>query len=286
MDQAAIPYHQQQAQVNAYFWSHAAFWKDIYGDASVQAEVYRDRLATTLAWIDSLALKPGSRVLDTGCGAGFLAVALAQRGFRVQAIDAAEAMVELSRRHAVESGTAERLSVQLGDVQALPFEDGAFDLVVALGVLPWLPRPELAMREMARVTRPNGYVLLTADNPARLITVLDPWNCPALAPLRGRVKVVLGRAGRLHPSHESTLRVPVTYHSPRQIDTALASAQLAKTRGMTLGFGPFKIRHRRLLPHSLGIAVHRWLQRLADRGVPVLRATGAQYLVLARKSAL
>ena len=91
-----------------------------------------------------------------------MAVALAQRGFRVEAVDAAEAMVELARRHAAESGTTDVISVELGDAYCLAFENDAFDLVIALGVIPWLGRPEQAIREMARVTRPGGHVIFSA----------------------------------------------------------------------------------------------------------------------------
>src|SRR5712692_8756179 len=97
----------KQEKVNTYFQSQSSYWKDVYASNDVQGEIFRDRHAAALAWIDSLALAPGSQVLEIGCGAGFMAVALAQRGFRVQAIDSAEAMVELARRHAAESGTTD-----------------------------------------------------------------------------------------------------------------------------------------------------------------------------------
>ena len=65
-------------------------------------------------------------MLEVGCGAGFMSVALAERGFRVQAIDSVDAMVEQARQHAMESGTAELLSLGVGDVYALAFEDESF----------------------------------------------------------------------------------------------------------------------------------------------------------------
>src|SRR5260370_20030886 len=148
---------QEQEIVNAYFQSESTFWKDIYTSGGVYAELHRNRHAAILEWIDSLALPPGIEALDNGCGAGLMSVALAQCGFHVHAIDAAEAMVEQARQHAAESGTADLLHVDRGNVCALTFEDDSFDLVVALGVIPWLEQPELAIREMARVTKPVGY---------------------------------------------------------------------------------------------------------------------------------
>ncbi len=280
MKEYAVPHLEEQEKVNAYFQSKSLYWKELYTREGVFSETIRDRQAAVLDWIDSLALAPGSQVLEIGCGAGFLAVALAQRGLRVHAIDSADAMVELARRHATESGVTDVLSVDAGDVYALAFEDGSFDLVIALGVIPWLERAEPAIQEMARVTRPGGYVILTADNRLRLHHILDPWLNPALSPLKQGVKAALVRLGL---SRRPPNKINSTLHGRRFIDKTLARFELAKINGMTLGFGPFSLFRRRVLPEPLGIALHHWLQCLADRHVPIFRSTGAQYLVLARK---
>jgi ubiquinone/menaquinone biosynthesis C-methylase UbiE len=266
--------------VNAYFQSHSSYWKDIYVGKAVQAEIYRARQAAVLSWIDELALAPGSRVLEIGCGAGFMAVALAERGLCVYAIDSSEAMIEQARQYAAASGIDDQPSFDIGDVYSMTFEDGSFDLVIAIGVLPWLERPELAMREMARVTKPGGNVILTADNRACLIHLLDPRMNPAFSPLRKAVKTALERLGLLHRAPRI---VRETLHDRRFIDDALASADLAKTRDMTLGFGPFSFLRYQFVPEPLGTKLHCWLQRLADRKVPILCSSGTQYLVMGTK---
>ena len=280
MSKSAISYRRQQENVNAYFQSQSAYWKDIYASNGVQAEIFRTRQMAVLDWIDKLALAPDSRVLEIGCGAGFMAVALARRGLRVYAIDSTEAMIEQVRRYAVESETAELLSLNVGDVYALTFEDNSFDLVIAIGVIPWLARPELAMREMARVTRSDGYVIITADNRARLIYLLDPWMNPALSSLRRSVKAVLERVGLFHRLPDVTMG---TLHSSRFIDNALARVGLVKVKSITIGFGPFSFLRYKFIPAPLDVKLHRWLQRLADRKVPVMRTRGAQYLVMTKK---
>lgn len=272
---------QEQEIVNAYFKSQSSYWKDIYTGSGVQSEIYRERHAAALDWIDSLALARGSEALDIGCGAGLMSVALIQRGFRVRAIDSVEAMVEQTRRYVVESGTADLLALDVGDVYTLAFEDESFDLVVALGVIPWLEHPELAMREMARVTRPGGYIILTADNRAKLNNLLDPWLNPALASLKRQVKDALIGMGLRRQSPEDA---GATCHSRRFIDEALARGDLVKTRSMTLGFGPFSLFRHTLVPEPLGTVLHHRLQRLADRNTPGFRSAGAHYIVLARKS--
>ena len=280
MKKHAVPHLGEQEKVNAYFQSQSSFWKDLYARDGVFPEIIRDRQAAVLNWIDRLALAPGSRVLEVGCGAGFMAVALAQRGLRVHAIDPVEAMVELARRHAAEAGVAGPLSVAIGDVYTLAFEDGSFDLVIALGVIPWLERAEQAIQEMARVTRPGGHVILTTANRIGLVNLLDPLVNPVFAPLKRLVKAMLELVGirRRSPGQPPVM----IFHSSRFIDEALAHAGFVKAESMTRGFG-FSLLRRRVLPISLGLAIHHRLQHLADRNVPAFRSAGMAYFVLARK---
>jgi ubiquinone/menaquinone biosynthesis C-methylase UbiE len=280
MNQPARSDRGQQENVNAYFRLHSSYWKEIYAGNSVQAEIFRIRQAAVLDWIENLSLAPGSRVLEVGCGAGFLTIALARRGLQVFAIDSTEAMIAQTRQHAEESGVSESLSLAVGDVCALTFEDCSFDLVIAIGVIPWLAQPQQAMQEMARVTRPGGYVILTADNRYRLTYLLDPWMNPALATFRKRVRRLFEQV-RLIRRTSSEARE--TLYDRRFIDEMVAGAILVKTRGITLGFGPFSFLGYKFIPASLATKLHRRLQRLADRNVPLLRTTGAQYLVMAIK---
>ncbi len=268
---------QRQASVNAYFQSQSWFWREIYADNCVRADIIRDRHAAVLRWIDDLALPPGSQVLEIGCGAGFMAVALAQRGFRVQAIDSVESMVELARQHAKEADLADRLSVALGDIYALAFADESFDLVLAIGVLPWIGRIEPAMREMARVTKPGGGVILTTANKMGLTSFLDPRLNPLLSLPKRYIKNILARLG---PRQQMP---GINFHGNRFIDKTLAHVGLVKTRGMTRGF-EFSFFRRPVFSARRGMKLHRQLQRLVDRGVPMFHSIGMTYFVLARKT--
>jgi 2-polyprenyl-3-methyl-5-hydroxy-6-metoxy-1,4-benzoquinol methylase len=273
-------YRQQQEEVNTYFQAQSSYWKEIYAGNNLFADIYRQRQAAALAWVDELALAPDSQVLEIGCGAGFLSVALAKRGLRVHAIDAAEAMVELTRQQAQEAGVAELVMVDIGDVYNLAFADDSFDLVIALGVIPWLAQPELAIREMARVTRFEGHILLTADNKQRLDNLLDPLLNPLIVPVRRWVGGKLRQVGlRRQPPD----RTGASYHSARFINHTLANSGLTKIKGMTLGFGPFTFLRRKVFSDSRSIELHHRLQALADRRIPFFRSTGTHYLVLTKK---
>jgi ubiquinone/menaquinone biosynthesis C-methylase UbiE len=219
-------------------------------------------------------------VLEVGTGAGLTAVSLARRGYQVAAVDATAAMTETARRHADEAAVSSRLHVSLGDAHLLPFASGAFSLVVALGVVPWLHSPEQAAREMARVLAPGGHVVVNADNRARLTDLLDPLRTPAAGRLRRAAKSALATTTGWRPGHHGA---PATFHRRAEFDRIVAAAGLERVAGATFGFGPFTLLGRRLLPDPVGVRVNASLQGLADRGVPGLRSVGVQYLVVARK---
>ena len=272
---------QQHEKVNAYFQLQSTYWKEIYASSGLYGEIYRRRHDAVLDWVDSLKLPSGTRVLEIGCGAGLMSIALAQRGFHVYAIDSVETMVEQARKLAFDAEFAGILTVDLGDVYSLTFEDESFDLVIAIGVIPWLDRVDLAIQQMARVTRPEGHVILTVDNWARLTNFLDPWLNPALGPLKRGMKEMLDQVGI---RRRSLSDIGANYHSHRFIDEAMARVKFIKNRSMTLGFGPFTLFRHTVIPEPLGIKLHYRLQFLADRNAPLFRSTGAHYIVLARKS--
>jgi len=255
-------------------------WTKIYSAPTVYGVIHQHRMAVVLDWIDELALPKGSRILEVGCGAGFTAVELGRRGYTIDAMDSSEAMVERASRNAIESDVDNRVRVFRGDVHSLPFENDLFDLVLAMGVIPWLESPATPVQEMARVLRPGGYVIFTSDNLIRLNHLIDPRRNPALAPLRRILKYALHRA-RLRKPHMAPNLVHM--HTTWYMDRIVSQNRLQTEKAITLGFGPFSFLGRRLLPESLGIRLHHRLQRLADHGVPGVRSTGSQYLILAKK---
>ena len=104
-------------------------------------------------------LTPGMRLLDVGCGPGTITIDLARRiaPGEVVGIDAVEAPLAEAREAAAAAGVA-GVSFRVADGMALPFDDGAFDVVHAHQVLQHVPDPVGMLREMRRVTRPGGIV--------------------------------------------------------------------------------------------------------------------------------
>lgn len=263
-------------EVARHFRAEAGYWEHVYEGTEADAAVYRDRQARVLELIDALALPAEARALDAGCGAGHLSVALAERGFRVCAVDTVDEMIELTRQRALAGGQAARVETLLADAASLDFEPASFDLVTALGLLPWLAVPEAAVLELARVTRPGGFVILTADNESRLARLLDPRQHPGLAPIRRTLKQMLGRRGPASPDLHHLMR-------PRELDALVADSGLVRRSALTVGFAPLSIWGHPVAGRRAGTLLHRALQAAADARVPLIRSVGAHYVLLAQK---
>ncbi len=100
--------------------------------------------------------REGLRLLDVGCGTGHHLAWLRHQGFDVAGVDGSQEMIALAQAH--NPGVV----ITQGDVEALPFPSGGFDVVVCIEVLRYLPGPSACLREMARVLRPGGLCLATA----------------------------------------------------------------------------------------------------------------------------
>jgi ubiquinone/menaquinone biosynthesis C-methylase UbiE len=263
-----------QEHVNAHFDATASYWDGVYRGDSLQGVIYKQRQAAVLECVGAVEMPENAAVLEIGCGAGHLTVALAGRGLRVEAVDASQAMVEATAERARESGFEQQIGTGLADVHALPFESSRFDLVVAVGVIPWLHSPEEAIREMARVLRPGGQLILTADNRARLSSFTDPRAMLALSPLK-RAQVAL-RARRGLASSRLDF--------PRRVDRFLLAGGLRPVARRTVGFGPLSFLGRAILRDPAAIRLNSRFQELADRGAPGLRWTGWHYVARAVKA--
>jgi SAM-dependent methyltransferase len=112
-------------------------------------------------------VRVGQRVLDVGCGTGVVAITAAREGAEVTGLDLTPALLERAREN---SRVAEvKVEWREGDAESLPFEDGAFDVVMSQFGHIFAPRPEVAIAEMLRVLKPGGTIAF-ATWPPELFT--------------------------------------------------------------------------------------------------------------------
>jgi ubiquinone/menaquinone biosynthesis C-methylase UbiE len=270
----------RSAERTAHFFDRASgFWRDVYASDGLEGVIYRRRLGTALDWVDKLGLSPGAAVLDVGCGAGLLAAELAARGLRVTGTDTSIAMLETARDHAADRGLEGHVELVLEDAQSLSFSADRFDLVVALGLLPWVLDERATVREMARVMRPGATLILTADNRARLNAVIEPRQNPLLTPVKLARRAVKRAAGAVENDSVSW-----RLHLPSQVDGFVREAGLEPRRRATVGYGPFTFMGRPLFTDEASLRLHLRLEERA-RGNRLVARVGWHYMLMARKPA-
>ncbi len=104
--------------------------------------------------------QPGERALDLCCGTGDVALALGRGGLEVAGLDFSEPMLAVANRRLNAGLPDARVRFLKGDAQRIPFPDGSFDIVTISYGLRNLADWETGLREMARVARPGGRLLV------------------------------------------------------------------------------------------------------------------------------
>lgn len=139
----------------------ATGYADAYQGTGPFARYFRSRMHLIN---EALAAVPGGDLLDIGCGPGMMVRELLDSrpgDFRIAAVDRSRAMVEVCAQNA---RGAKDFRPVVGRVESMPFENGSFDVILAMGVLEYA-RITDGLSEIARVLRPGGRVLITMLNP-------------------------------------------------------------------------------------------------------------------------
>jgi ubiquinone/menaquinone biosynthesis C-methylase UbiE len=156
-------------------WANRAFLRgDQYKtDANLAARqsiyAYQHPRFDLQATVLDLAAPPSSAtILDIGCGNGTYLAEVARRGFagRTLGVDLSFGMLEAARARL--SGAERPAALANADAAALPFRDGLADLVLAPHMLYHVPDPAAALRELRRVTRAGGRVVIVLNSAAHL----------------------------------------------------------------------------------------------------------------------
>lgn len=252
--------------------SFAASYAASYQGSGPAERYFSSRLHAVFEILDRC---PGGDLLDVGCGPGmFVRRVLDTRpgDFRITAVDKAPAMIaEIAGRTA---GAEVELAV--GDAEALPFPDASFDVVVAMGVLEYCD-PSVVLRDLARVVRPDGLVLVSMLNPLSPYRLFEWGVYWPLLRLLGQAEGLLG----LPPERRHSV--------PKSGIRALSAGRLRR-RMREAGLCPVDVIHYDLTPSvpPFDRFVCRWTrrhERPADTvGRGLWRWPGTAYLVAATRS--
>ncbi len=156
--------HSIEQAAASLFDAKAGSWAEKYDTSlSPRLSVFRE---ATLRFVPA-----AGRVIDFGCGAGVIALALAHSGYQVKGLDISADMIAAAKSRAEQS----KLSVDftVGDTQTFASLDSDFDAVVSSSVLEYLPDPVQALVEMARRLRPGGHIILSVPNSQSITRIFE-----------------------------------------------------------------------------------------------------------------
>jgi len=151
-------------------WDNKA---EFFDEMSARNAAGADRQAELDLISEALQLRPGSRVLDAGCGPGYFAIAFAQRGCVVDGVDISPQMIERARANAAAAGV--EIAFSTGDLAALDAPDATYDAIAARMVLQFSPHLSAVLDEFERVGKPDARFWLSA--PGSLAPMYrDSWR--------------------------------------------------------------------------------------------------------------
>jgi len=199
-----------------------ALWEK--GDFTRLAETMRESGA---ALIDKLGITAGMDILDLGCGDGTTAIPAARLGANVQGVDIAQNLVAAGNKRIKEEGLT-NISIREGDATNLQeIKDESFDLVVSIFGAMFAPKPFDVAKEMARVTRMGGRIVMgnwIPNDPTLVAQILKISSAYTPPPPEGFVSPMLwgveshvierfGKAG-IPPGNISFVRDSYTFDAP------------------------------------------------------------------------
>jgi len=187
------------------------------------------------ALVDYAGARSGQRVLDAGCGTGVVAVTVARLGAKVSGLDLSPALLVDARRYA-EIMSAD-IDFREGDVEALPYDDASFDVVLSQFGHMFAPRPTVAIAEMLRVLKPGGRIAFSTWPPELVVGKLFDLVATYLpAPPGAAASSEWGEVATIRTRLGDAVTAP-QFHRDELIIPALSPAHYRAT--MELTAGPF-----------------------------------------------
>jgi SAM-dependent methyltransferase len=239
----------------------------------------RERAARLIRAHMASALAHTFRFLDAGCGPGVLLEPLGRYPIRYVGVDISQEMLTFARQQTANCVAGFRGEFLQGDVERLPFQAGSFDAAASLGVIEYLKDDDGLLKEMVRVTAPNGFVLLAVTN-RHSYNLMFEKPLLALRERRSTARMLSSLKTRFRRGEFKQRNFTIRRHAPIQFLRKLEEYDLKVVACEYWGFN--------LLPHPLHVLCGRRLNRLSNRLYDKLsfgpvRSLGEGFVALCRK---
>jgi ubiquinone/menaquinone biosynthesis C-methylase UbiE len=241
--------------VAGFFSRSANEWDTVYKrEERVSAEFQKWRVPhrkeIVCAQLKDYGPKFSKTVVDIGCGTGNVAESLVSPGDIVLGTDIAigmlkEAMIKPALRGKIINA----------DVESLPFKSNSMDAVICIGVLPYLLNDRSGVKELTRICKDNGIVIVVLPNIFKLYLLADPFYI-----LGALIKKISKRNHAANDANLAHLAIRnYSYFQVKKLFTGRSGPCLNITG---IGFGPFTIDGKNIFPPGFSNTLSRTGERL------------------------
>lgn len=284
---------EHKAAVAEYFSRNTPFWDSVYDcfckeTQGLYAYFMAKRKKAILELVDGYCQGRVMRVLDVGCGPGVIMEEMLARGHRVVAMDISENMIRRANEKAAKIDSSRSLCFR-GDIEALPIQNASVDIVLCLGVLPYLDRDQCGIGEISRVVKDGGMVIVVLPNMLRVNTLLDPYYYLCRSWQYLWFHICGRKAKEVGSSAPDTIGANKTFEIRRyiygQLDSLFEACNLRKVHVSGVESGPLTFWKKQFLPGKVSISVYEFLEKMSEkRCFSWLKALAGQWVLLFEKS--
>jgi len=221
-----------------------------------------------------------NKVLDIGCGPGEMIVDLLKRGYKVCGADISMEMLNIARKNIRTQNLVNSHQLVQSSIEYLPFRDSSFDAVICAGVIEYLDADDRALKELNRVLKPSGILIITVRNALCPMRILDKgldflWSQPRISKLLTHLKSLITK---IQVQERKT--VEYRKHIPWKLDKFLQKLGFRVERRRYFHFYP--------LPAPLDAVFQSFSVSVGIKMEPILSESrlgwlGSGYIVLAKK---
>lgn len=271
-----------------FFSRNANYWKSVYESSPGNTDLFTNvsmlkRKSIVVDMVDRYANNQCLSILDVGCGPGVILEAMFALGHNVRGIDLSEDMVREANARLGCSGPAHALCIK-GDIEALPFADESMDVVLCLGVLPYLCEEHNGVSEMSRVLRKGGLAIVVMPNLIKLGNLLDPYYylCRSWQYLWYHLLGIMSSGSQSADStvFGSNRTFGIRRYTLSQIDRLFKDSRLQKTETEGVEYGPLTFWKIVLLPNEASIRLSELFYRLTHKkGLEWVQMLSGQWVI-------